>query len=69
MYGILLKLMLLAALFALGAPYSTFFSCNTQDCQRQVEKRSRDILKIDWKPISVFPEEAKRFQLKHQGQR
>lgn len=28
----------------------------------RIEKVSRDVLKIDWKPISVFPEEGRRFR-------
>ena len=30
--------------------------------QIKVEMRARDILKINWKPTSVFPEEAQRFR-------
>jgi len=50
----LVKLMVLAALahFGMGLGASP----------RTIEKRSRDILKADWKTISVFPEEAKRFR-------
>jgi hypothetical protein len=61
MYRILVKLVLLAAFLSCGISYSEFFSCHSRECLQTVEKRSRDVLKIDWKPISVFPEEDKRF--------
>jgi hypothetical protein len=61
MYSSLLKLILLTTLAAFGMSYAGFFSCHSRECLRQVDRRTRDILKIDWKPISVFPEEAKRF--------
>lgn len=64
MYHLLMKLMLLAALATFGISYAGFFSCPSRACIQQVESRSRDILEIDWKPISVWPEEAKRFQPK-----
>jgi len=62
MYQLLVKLMLLAALASFGMSYAGFFSCHSKACIQKVEARSRDMLKIDWKPISVFPEEAKRFR-------
>ncbi len=61
MYDYLVKLMLLAALAEIGMSLFDFETCHTQQCLQQVEKASRDILKIDWKPVSIFPEEAKRF--------
>ena len=36
-----------------------FTNCRGRACIQQIEKRSRNVLKIDWKPISVWPEEAK----------
>jgi hypothetical protein len=51
MYQLLVRLMLLSALLQLGISVSDFSKC-----------RSRHCLKIDWRPISVFPEEAKRFR-------
>lgn len=61
MYNLLVKLMVLAALLELGISLADFENCHSRQCIFQIEKRSRDILKINWKPISVFPEEAKRF--------
>lgn len=62
MYSLLIKLMVLAALMELGISVSEFENCHSRDCIQQVEKRSRDVLKIDWKPISLFPKEAQRFR-------
>ena len=62
MESLLVRLMLLAALTEIGMSLFEFESCYSRACSQRLEKRSRDILKIDWKPISIFPEEAKRFR-------
>ncbi len=62
MYNLLIKLMLITALLQLGWSLSDFENCHSRQCLARIEKHSRDILRIDWKPISVFPEEAKRFR-------
>ncbi len=68
MYNLLIKLMLLTALFQLGISLSDFKKCRSRQCFAQFEKRSREVLRINWKPISVFPEEAKRFKLNSRAQ-
>lgn len=62
MHGLLVKLMLITALLQLGMSLSSFESCHSRLCLQQIEKHSREVLNINWKPISVFPEEAKRFR-------
>ena len=62
MENLLVKLMVLAALTQLGVSVHEFQNCHSRDCMKNIEKKSRDILNIDWKPISVFPEEAKKFR-------
>lgn len=62
MYKLLIKLMLVAAFAQLGMSVADFKNCHSRQCVQQLEKKSRDILKIDWKPISVWPQEAKRFR-------
>lgn len=62
MYTFLIKLMLISALFQFGISLSEFRDCGSRQCLQRIEKASRNILKIDWKPISVFPNEAKRFR-------
>ena len=69
MYHLLVRLMLLAALAEIGMSLFEFENCHSRECLQQLEKRSRAILKIDWKPISIFPEEAKRFQSQHSSRR
>ena len=62
MENLLVKLMAIAPLTQLGFSLADFRRCHSQSCLAQAEKRSRDVLKIDWRPISVFPKETKRFQ-------
>jgi hypothetical protein len=62
MYLFLVRLMLLSALVQLGISVSAFSKCHSRQCLKLVEKMSRDVLKIVWRPISVFPKEARRFQ-------
>lgn len=40
----------------------TNLNCNTRQCSKNIEHLSREVLKINWKPISVFSEEATRFR-------
>jgi hypothetical protein len=61
METLLVRLMFLTALLQLGFAVSDFENCNSRNCVQKIEKASRDVLKIGWKPISLFPEEAKRF--------
>ncbi len=62
MYDLLVKLMILAALAQFGMSLLDIEQCHSKQCLRTLEQRSRDVLNIEWKPISVFPEEAKRFR-------
>ena len=62
MYDLLVKLMLIAGLAQFGLTLSRVESCHSRQCLQQIEKHSRDVLNVDWKPLSVFPEEAKRFR-------
>lgn len=61
MYTLLIRLMLIAALLQFGISVSKFWDCHTGSCVRDIEKASREVLKIEWRPISLFPEEAKKF--------
>jgi len=62
MYKLLLGLMAFAVLEQLGISIADFKDCHSRQCLRKIEKASLDVLKIDWKPVSVFPEEARRFR-------
>ena len=61
MYTLLVRLMALAALTQIGITLASFRDCRSRACFARVEKASRDVLHVDWKPISIFPGEAKRF--------
>ncbi len=62
MYGYLVKLYLIAAAIQLGFSLMELEKCSGRKCVQKLDQASRKVLKIDWKPISVFPEEAKRFR-------
>lgn len=62
MYNLLIKLMVLAALVQLGISLKDFQNCHSGQCMRNIELRSREVLRVDWKPITVFPNEARRFR-------
>lgn len=61
MYKLLIRLMLIAALAQLGISLKDFANCRSRECVSRIEKASREVLKVEWCPISVFPEEARRF--------
>lgn len=62
MYNIIIKLIIAAALLDLGISSSKMEDCSSLACWSQIQKASHKVIKIYWKPISVFPEEAKRFR-------
>lgn len=62
MYNLLIKIIFIVALAEVGLSLSKIENCKSRACIQEIEKASRDVLRVDWKPISVFPEEARRFQ-------
>ncbi len=62
MDSLLLRLMILAAISELGLAVFASGPCMSKSCIANIEQASRNISRIEWKPISVFPEEAVRFQ-------
>lgn len=64
MDSILVKLLLISALAQLGLNSLFDQGCRGFLCLKTVHAASLKVTKIDWRPISVFPEEAKRFQEK-----
>ncbi len=62
MLNLLVRLMVLAALAQLGITLVDFHNCKSGRCLARIEKASRDVLRVDWKPISVFPEAGKKFR-------
>lgn len=63
MYKIMITLIVAAALLELGFTFSNFGECKSLECIGKIERLSRQVLRVNWKPISVFPEEARRFWL------
>jgi len=61
MYSLLIRLMAIAALTQLGISIVALRDCRSRSCIVRVERASRDILRVDWRPISIFPNEARRF--------
>jgi hypothetical protein len=62
MYEVLLKLIIAGALLEFGISMSKIDDCSSRACWDQVQQASKQVLKIEWKPISVFADEAKRFR-------
>lgn len=62
METLLLRLMFITAVVQLGYVFTDFDNCHSRQCVQKIEKASRDVLKINWKPIVIFPEEAKRYR-------
>ena len=62
MYSLLIRLVAVMALTQLGISLSTFHNCKSRRCLARIEKASRDVSRVDWKPITLFPDEAKRFR-------
>lgn len=54
MKTLLIRLMFVTAVIQLGYAVSDFEDCHSRQCVQKVEKASRDILKINWKPIVIF---------------
>ena len=61
MMDLLVRFMFVATLTQLGLTLTQVEECHSRSCLQQIEKRSRDVLNVDWKPMTVFPEEARRF--------
>jgi hypothetical protein len=54
--------MFIAALAELGMKVSDIGECRSRQCVKMLQVRAIDVLRIDWKLISVFPKEAKSFR-------
>lgn len=62
MSNLLLKLYLIAAAIQLGLSLTDMANCHSRECASRLDKASREVLRIDWRPISVWPEKAKKFR-------
>lgn len=64
MYRILIQAMLAAALLGLGLDLTSTVRGGTGDRIQMLRSASLRVVRVDWKPISMFPKEAKRFASK-----
>ena len=62
MYNVLIKLIVGVSLVQLGLSFKDLEECGSRECLSRLEKASRQFLPIEWKAISVFPEEGRRFR-------
>jgi len=62
MYEITIKLIVAAALLELGHAAVRHGDIASRAGINRIERASRQVLRVDWKPISVFPEETARFR-------
>ncbi len=62
MYGALVKIYLIAAAIQFGFSLTELESCASRQCVQKLSRASNEVIKINWRPISVFPAEAKRFR-------
>jgi len=60
MNDIIIKILIAAALLDFGFSLKDL-DCRSGQCLAKLQLASLQVAKIDWKPISVFPEEAVRF--------
>ena len=62
MYRLLVRLLLISALAQLGMSLRDL-DCHGRACVKKIEEASSKVLKIDWRPISVWPNEGRRFKV------
>ena len=62
MYDALIKLYLIAAALQFGVSLNSLSDCSGRQCLKKLDRAAHEVLTINWKPISVFPDEAKRFK-------
>ena len=62
MYNLLVKLYLIAAAIQLGMSLTELENCSNRQCVQKLSQASNQVLKINWRPISIFPDEQKKFR-------
>lgn len=60
MNELIIKLLIAAALLDLGFSLKDV-DCHSLQCLANLQRASLQVVKIEWKPNSVFPQEALRF--------
>jgi hypothetical protein len=62
MYKLFVLAMLVAAFSPLGISTKDFENCHSRRCVKMSQNKALDVLRIEWRPISVFPEEARWYR-------
>ena len=62
MFKVLIQAILASAVLSLGIDLAGVARMNTGERIRFVRAQTLRMARIDWRPISVFPEEARRFR-------
>ena len=62
MINLLFKLALIYAAILTGLSLTELSKCQKGECTDRIEKAAREVVEIDWRPISIFPDEAQRFR-------
>lgn len=57
----LIILILIYSALQLGVDVSELIFCHKGQCTDVLQNAYKNVLETDWRPISVFPDEAKRF--------
>lgn len=55
MFSLLVRLMLIAALAEFGMNTFDLSSCHSRQCIKILQVKALDVLKIEWRPINIFP--------------
>jgi len=58
MYSLLVRSMLISVMIQLGLSFSDF----QKHGSLKIKKALTSVLTVQWRPISVFPEEARQFR-------
>ena len=62
MENLFVKLVILAAIAQFGFSLADLGGCRSEECLRKIERLSREVVRVEWRVISVFPEEGRRFR-------
>ncbi len=62
MYELLVRMLVIGAMAQMGFSVADYWAASPKQKAQMVDKANRAVLHVDWKVISVFPEEARRFR-------
>lgn len=62
MYRLLFCAILVATFQEYGWKAQELYACRNEGCLKNAVAKSREITKVNWKPIILFPKEAAQFK-------